>query len=107
MRAAGPVVDPVPCSGCGKLIDPLRAGHVAIFDLRFHFFCNRARCRAAFLGEVEAPFTPPPPPPEGPPREELDAPILHAFAPAPDPELPEPPPRDDDPPPLARRRSSP
>jgi Cu+-exporting ATPase len=51
LRAAGPFVPPVPCSGCGKLIDPLRAGHMAIFDLRFHYFCNRSVCRAAFLGE--------------------------------------------------------
>jgi cation transport ATPase len=50
LAAAGPVVDPLPCSGCGKLIDPLRAGHVAIFDLRYHFFCDRYTCRAAFLG---------------------------------------------------------
>jgi Cu+-exporting ATPase len=50
LRAVGPVVDPVPCSGCGKRIDPLRAGHVAIFDLRVHFFCDRATCRATFLG---------------------------------------------------------
>ncbi len=48
---SGPVVDPVGCSGCGKLIDPLRAGHVAIFDLRFHFFCSRSVCRAVFLGD--------------------------------------------------------
>jgi len=99
VRAAGPVVDPVPCSGCGKLIDPLRAGHVAIFDLRFHFFCGRG-CRAAFLGE--APLTAAPPrSPRGdaplPRRPDLDAPILAAVRPAPDPELPEPPPRDDDP----------
>jgi Cu+-exporting ATPase len=50
LRAAGPVVDPVPCSGCGKWIDPLRAGHVAIFDLKVHCFCDRGTCRAAFLG---------------------------------------------------------
>lgn len=49
-RGAGPAVDPLPCSGCSKLIDPLRAGHVAIFDLRFHYFCD-ARCRVTFLGE--------------------------------------------------------
>jgi len=63
VRAAGPVVDPVPCSGCSKLIDPLRAGHVAIFDLRFHFFCGRA-CRAAFLGEAPLPLGPAVPPRE-------------------------------------------
>ncbi|AKT35895.1 HAD-IC family P-type ATPase [Chondromyces crocatus] len=49
-RARGPAVDPLPCSGCGKLIDPLRAGQVAIFDLRFHYFCT-SHCRFAFLGE--------------------------------------------------------
>ena len=53
-RASGPAVDPLPCSGCGKLIDPLRAGQVAIFDLRFHYFCN-ARCRLAFVGEPAPP----------------------------------------------------
>ncbi len=97
MSAQGPVVDPVPCSGCGKLIDPLRAGHVAIFDLRFHFFCDRA-CRAAFLGETPVPLTAylPPREPLGR-RAQLDAPILPAESPAPDQELPEPPPREDDP----------
>ncbi len=50
MRPAGPVADPVPCSGCSKLLDPLRAGHVAIFDNKFHFFCDRRVCRANFLG---------------------------------------------------------
>jgi Cu+-exporting ATPase len=47
----GPVLSPVPCSGCGKLIDPLRAGHVAIFDLRFHYFCNATTCRWTYLGQ--------------------------------------------------------
>ncbi len=51
MRPVGPVADPVPCSGCSKLLDPLRAGHVAIFDNKFHFFCDRRVCRATFLGE--------------------------------------------------------
>jgi P-type Cu+ transporter len=102
VRASGPVVDPVPCSGCGKLIDPLRAGHVAIFDLRFHFFCDFRACRASFLGESAAPE----------PalariverwrdeprlrRAELKDPILPAFAPElRDEALPEPPSPDD------------
>jgi len=102
VRAAGPVVDPVPCSGCGKLIDPLRAGHVAIFDHRFHFFCNRVPCRASFLGEEVRPESTPPRPEARPHdelrerRTELDAPILPAFAPQPDAALPEPPAPDDD-----------
>ena len=97
MRAAGPVVDPVPCSGCGKLLDPLRAGHVAIFDLRFHYFCDRGSCRATFLRE----------PPEAKPvattsrppsrRGEFDAPIVSAHAPIRgDAPLPAPPSLDDD-----------
>lgn len=49
MRSQGPVADPIPCSGCGRLLDPLRAGHVAIFDERFHYFCSRSRCRGDFL----------------------------------------------------------
>lgn len=96
LRAAGPVVDPVPCSGCGTLIDPLRAGHVAIFDLRFHYFCDRDRCRAAFLGEAPAPersarYVAPPSDaiePEKP--ADLDTQITDAFEPSPEDEaLPE------------------
>lgn len=94
MRAAGPVVDPVPCSACGKLIDPLRAGHVAIFDQKLHYFCNRGVCRAAFLGE---PVVEPPPVERemepAVPADEAAAPILDAFEPrSPDEGLPEPPP---------------
>lgn len=93
MRAAGPVVDPVPCSACGKLIDPLRAGHVAIFDQLVHYFCNRNVCRASFLGEPIA--SPPPSDIIEPPLAEEDAgaPIEDAYAPlSPDEGLPEPPP---------------
>ena len=89
---SGPMVDPVACSGCGKLIDPLRAGHVAIFDLRFHFFCNYNVCRAVFLGD--APAAPAEgPAPRTPVREEaldqLSEAILPAYAPAPDLDLPD------------------
>jgi Cu+-exporting ATPase len=83
VRARGPVVDPVPCSGCGKLIDPLRAGHVAIFDLRFHFFCDRSACRASFLGEEVRPAGEAPwlaRDEQRPRHAELKAPILTAFA---------------------------
>ena len=88
---SGPMVDPVACSGCGKLIDPLRAGHVAIFDLRFHFFCSFNVCRAVFLGD--APAAPAEgPAPRTPVREEtldqLSDAILPAYAPAPDLDLP-------------------
>src|SRR4051794_40369875 len=32
------------CPGCGKGVDPLRAGHVAILDGAFAYFCN-AQCK--------------------------------------------------------------
>lgn len=80
MRAAGPVVDPLPCSGCGRLLDPLRAGHVAIFDLRFHYFCDRATCRSAFLRD--APGAPDETPRPRAKRPAYDAPIVAAHAPA-------------------------
>jgi cation transport ATPase len=32
------------CPACAKDVDPLRAGHVAIFDEKFLYFCDR-RCR--------------------------------------------------------------
>jgi Cu+-exporting ATPase len=45
----------VRCDGCGSELDPLRAGHVAIFDARVHHFCGFATCRRTFLGlEPEA-----------------------------------------------------
>ncbi len=54
----GPSGGQVPCSGCGAILDPLRAGHVAIFSARFHFFCDRQQCRGAFLGRPSEGRTP-------------------------------------------------
>jgi cation transport ATPase len=34
----------ISCPACASPVDPLRAGHVAIFDDRFFYFCDRA-CR--------------------------------------------------------------
>lgn len=36
------------CPGCGKAIDPLRAGHVAILDGGFRYFCG-PMCKSLFL----------------------------------------------------------
>ena len=36
------------CPGCGKAIDPLRAGHVAILDGGFRYFCG-AECKSQFV----------------------------------------------------------
>lgn len=36
------------CPGCGKAIDPLRAGHVAILDGGFRYFCG-AECKSLFV----------------------------------------------------------
>ena len=36
------------CPGCGKPVDALRAGHVAIFDGEFLYYCN-AECKAVHL----------------------------------------------------------
>jgi cation transport ATPase len=36
------------CPGCGAAVDPLRAGHVAMLDGGFRYFC-RAECKRAFL----------------------------------------------------------
>ncbi|MCL2777187.1 MAG: HAD family hydrolase [Polyangiaceae bacterium] len=36
------------CAGCGKPIDPLRAGHVAIVDGTFRYFCNAA-CKVLYV----------------------------------------------------------
>jgi hypothetical protein len=39
------------CPGCGNAIDPLRAGHVAIFDGVFLYYCG-ASCKAAHLQAI-------------------------------------------------------
>jgi len=48
----GPVSAPVSssavCPGCGKGVDPLRAGHVAILEGRFRYFC-RPECKQEYL----------------------------------------------------------
>ncbi len=36
------------CPGCGKAIDPLRAGHVAILEGGFRYFCGAA-CKASYV----------------------------------------------------------
>jgi len=58
------------------MLDPLRAGHVAIFDQQFHYFCGAGECRAAFLQGHE---------PSGP--EPLDDLRPALSQPRPDPEL--------------------
>lgn len=68
MRAVGPVAEPVPCSGCSRLLDPLRAGHVAIFDHRVHYFCSRGTCRESFLAGPSADTWRTPSPPRPPIR---------------------------------------
>ncbi|NUO51847.1 MAG: HAD family hydrolase [Polyangiaceae bacterium] len=99
MRAAGPTADPIPCSACGKLIDPLRAGHVAIFDQKLHYFCDVRLCRAAFLapfGDEPARDATPPPVSKTPPAEHVGA-IERAHAPVvPDDVLPDLPDLDDE-----------
>src|SRR5579864_7528602 len=41
--------DSVPeCPGCGQAVDPLRAGHVAVLEGRFRYFCRPA-CKQAML----------------------------------------------------------
>ncbi|MCU0690482.1 MAG: HAD-IC family P-type ATPase [Polyangiaceae bacterium] len=47
---AGPVVPSVPCPACARPVDPLRAGHVAIFQGRFRYFCGLA-CRQQYVGQ--------------------------------------------------------
>jgi len=44
----GPDHGRVSCAQCGAVIDALRAGHVALFDARVHFFCSYDSCRQAF-----------------------------------------------------------
>lgn len=52
----------VACGGCGRGLDPLRAGRVGVFDERFTYFCG-PECRASFVTRGG----PPVPEPEAPP----------------------------------------
>ena len=57
------------CPGCGHDVDPLRAGHVAIFGERFFYFCG-ATCKVAYFQaagrpEPEHVLTERPPPVSG------------------------------------------
>jgi Cu+-exporting ATPase len=53
------------CPACGKSVDPLRAGHVAILGDEFHYYCDdvckRNHVRGLRSGVVEAPTADPPP----------------------------------------------
>jgi len=50
------------CPSCASPVDPLRAGHVAIFDDRFFYFCDLAcRERVAPLGAAKVGDAPPTP----------------------------------------------
>lgn len=99
MRKTGPIADPVPCSGCGRLLDPLRAGHVAIFDQRFHYFCSANGCRTAYLADLGVEPTAPRPSPSPDPvraSHPFSIEIENAHAPfVPEDVLPEPPRTDD------------
>ena len=81
------------CSECGAPLDPLRAGHVAILNARYHFFCNYDGCRARFLGgPARQSAADPPPPTPTPPGADLRAvlaPVRPAAEPPPEPAVPE------------------
>ncbi len=92
-KPAGPQGGQVECSECGAPLDPLRAGHVAILNARYHFFCNYGSCRARFVGELTSR-----PAPRTParsvetPRADLQAvlsPVLPAAKPPPAPPVPD------------------
>jgi Cu+-exporting ATPase len=48
MKPSGRSSAPSLCAGCGNDIDPLRAGHVAILDGAFRYFCG-ADCKSAYV----------------------------------------------------------
>src|SRR5262245_45852009 len=58
-QRSGPGSGPL-CPGCGKPVDPLRAGHVAIVGGRFLYFCD-ARCKTGHMRAADAPTAEPPP----------------------------------------------
>ena len=47
-EASGPASGLSSCPGCAQGVDPLRAGHVAILEGRFRYFC-RAECKQQYL----------------------------------------------------------
>jgi Cu+-exporting ATPase len=47
--------NPALCPGCGRHVDRLRAGHVAILGGEFRYFCDHA-CKLAHLGSIDTTF---------------------------------------------------
>jgi cation transport ATPase len=47
-RVRAPASSATPCPTCGKGVDSLRAGQVAILDGRFRYFCD-ASCKASYV----------------------------------------------------------
>src|ERR1700722_1351935 len=85
------------CPGCGRAVDPLRAGHVAALEDRgFHYFC-RAACKDDYLRargrppeeQVET-AVPPQVAEVTAPRGARASPPLAAYEPVPDEPPPEP-----------------
>ena len=48
---SGAAASATPCPGCGKGVDALRAGHVAIYDGLFLYYCD-ATCKALHLRAI-------------------------------------------------------
>ncbi len=82
------------------MLDPLRAGHVALFDSKFHYFCNAGACRSAYLApwggettdahEAAVSLAPPRSVPDVT-NEHLGAAVENAFSPiVPEADLPSP-----------------
>lgn len=88
------------CPACGKKTDPLRAGHVAIFDERFHYFCDRGcredwlqggrPSRSSYRPTSYSSYRPPPLIPKAPPT--ITGLPVEAALPEPAPEIAPPPP---------------
>jgi cation transport ATPase/YHS domain-containing protein len=78
----------VACPSCGKPVDPLRAGHVAILDGAFRYFCDEA-CKRSFLAGTTGPLP-----------SEVETAEPPRVAPAPEPVLAIPPPSAPRPPPV-------
>ncbi|MEI7892700.1 MAG: HAD family hydrolase [Myxococcales bacterium] len=83
------------CPGCGKPVDPLRAGHVAILGTRFVYYCNLS-CKLLHLRgalpdvDTAAPPAVLPPPPALPPPEPPKPTPTHDERPTPSPVSPMP-----------------
>ena len=65
-------IEQITCPGCGRPVDKLRAGAVAVYETKMVYYCT-TDCKSRHLGST-VPSRPPPPATRAPQTEEAETP---------------------------------